>query len=734
MSNSMPWVLGIASSHNGAACLLHGPELVVAIQEERLLRFKRAEHPARFPSLSVEYCLKQGGITADKLSAVVLCATAPTRNNMDEDIFLNTQLRVAYNHIQSFLIPHHFGHAVALHALSGMSSSGILIIDGNGSPWDELLESERAVIIPGQIETANRPNRTVPREIVSLYLANEGVITPIEKHISSYVKDPPPAPGMAEFQSLGDMYGFVGRQIFGSFFEGPGKVMGLAPYGKPVIPVEEFFRITSRGFEFQDTVRKRFVHDEHWPAHKEEYSDLAASVQNALETAVLTLAERMRREHEDLCYAGGVALNSVANERIVRECGFRDAFIMPAAEDSGTAIGAAYYGLWQLCGYIKRERQHLDNMGRTYSEAEINSAIQQLPGLVCSRSSRVLEETADLLAQGKILGWFQHGSEVGPRALGQRSILCDPRPPQMKDVLNQRVKFREGFRPFAPMILEEDVYEWFDVERPYGSSPFMLRVLPFRPEQASRVPAVVHVDGTGRVQTVSREAAPELHRLLTEFKKRTGVPLLLNTSFNIAGEPIVETPADALWCFLYTDMDACILGDNIVYAPRERDCVLDYPIVVSGAAFTLYGETAKGTVDFPLSPLHETDGRVLSAHLSRIEQLGRAAWTNKWLRLLAVVSTPWGQAIHGLPGGFMHILKLVDGRRTGREIYECVRKEAGYSPDSHNGNGELSKVTTTYTLAQFRRHIGLLKRIGAIGFKVEAARLVQPLRQEAVAV
>ncbi len=734
MSNSAPWVLGISSSHNGAACLLHGPELVVAIQEERLLRYKRAEHPARFPSLSVEYCLQQAGITADKLSAVVLCAAAPTRNNMDEDILLNPQLRVAHNRIQSFLIPHHLGHAVAVHALSGMSSSGILIIDGNGSPWDELLDSERAVILPGQIEAANRPDRTVPREIISLYLANEGVITPIEKHISSYLKAPSQRSGMAEFQSLGDMYGFVGKQIFGSFFEGPGKVMGLAPYGKPVIPAEEFLRITPRGFEFQDAVRRRFPHDEHWPARREEYADLAASVQNALETAVLSLAARMRRVHEDLGYAGGVALNSVANERIVRECGLRDVFIMPAAEDSGTAIGAAYYGLWQLCGYTRRERQQLDSMGRTYSQADVSSAIRKLPGLVSSRSSRVLEETADLLAEGKIVGWFQHGSEVGPRALGQRSILCDPRPPQMKDVLNQRVKFREGFRPFAPVILEEDVYEWFDVERPYGDSPFMLRVLPFRPEQASRVPAVVHVDGTGRVQTVSRKTAPEFHRLLTEFKKRTGIPILLNTSFNIAGEPIVETPTDALWCFLFTEMDACVLGDNIVFATREADCALDYPIVVSAPAFTMYGERIQGIVDFPLPPLHELDGHVLSAHLSRIEQLGRAAGVYKWLRLLAIVPTPWGQAIHGLSAGFMHILKLADGRRTGREIYECALKEAGYSSKSQNGNGEPARATATYTLAQFRKHIGLLKRIGAIEFKAEAARSEQPLRKEAIAV
>jgi len=727
----MPWVLGIASSHNGAACLLHGQELVVAIQEERLLRYKRAEHPARFPSLSVAYCLKQAGITPDKLDAVVLCATAPTKNNKDEDIFLNSQLQVGRTGVKTFQIPHHFGHAVAVHALSGMSSSSLLIVDGNGSPWDELLENEQAVILPGQLEAANRPERTIPREIISLYVAHEGVITPIEKHISSYMKNPSKAPGMAEFQSLGDMYGFVGRQIFGSFFEGPGKVMGLAPYGKPGIPIEEFIQITPQGFKFQDTVRKRFNHDEHWPARKEEYADLAASVQQALEAAILSLCSRLRREHENLCYAGGVALNSVANERIVRESGFQDVFIMPAAEDSGTAIGAAYYGLWQLCGYTKREQQKLDSMGRSYSGDEITAAIQQLPGLISTRSADVIEETADLLSHGKIVGWFQGGSELGPRALGHRSILCDPRSPDMKDILNHRVKFREGFRPFAPIVLVEDVYDWFEVEPPYGFSPFMLRVLPFRPEQASRVPAVVHVDGTGRVQTVSKDVSPDLHRLLSAFKKRTGIPILLNTSFNIAGEPIVETPADALWCFLYTDMDAVVLGDRIISTRREVDPALDYPLAIQAGAFAMYGEHTNKNIDFPLTALHDVDGMVMSAHLSRIEQLGLATRTYKWLRLLAIVGTPWGEAIHGLPSGLMHILKLVNNQRTGREIYKLLAQQAGYLPESQNGKTKES----SYTLSQFRRHIGLLKRIGAIGFKVEAALQTPPLLQrEAVAV
>src|SRR5258708_17337152 len=478
MFDSKPWILGIGSSHNGAACLLHGDDIVVAIQEERLLRCKRAEHPAAYPSIANAYCLQHAAITAAQLDAVVVCAAGQIKRER-EDVYLNGLLEVGRNRLKVFTIPHHLGQAVAVYMLSGMFATGVLVIAGNGSPWDELLELERAVIMPGQLDVFDRPDRTVPRENISLYTMNGGVVMPLEKYIASYVKNPPKLEGLEEFQSFGDMYGFIGKQMFGGAtqgfdLEGAGKVMGLAPYGRPVIPIEDFYRVTPRGFEFHDAIRQRFRHNDRWPAREREYSDLAASVQRALEEAVLLLCKRLRQANENLCYAGGVALNSVANERIVREAGFRDVFIMPAAEESGTAIGAAYYGFWQLCGYSRRTRQQLDSMGRSYREPEISAAIKQLPGLIPLKHSNVVEETAGLLSREKIVRWLQARSELGPRALGQRSILCDPRSADMKDILNQRVKFRERFRPFAPIVLEEDVYEWFDVDHPHGNSPFML--------------------------------------------------------------------------------------------------------------------------------------------------------------------------------------------------------------------------------------------------------------------
>ncbi len=407
---------------------------------------------------------------------------------------------------------------------------------------------------------------------------------------------------------------------------------------------------------------------------------------------------------EQLCYAGGVALNSVANERIVRESGLRPVFIMPAAEDSGTAVGAAFYGLWQLCGFAPRASQVRDSVGRSYKEEDITIAVQRTPGVVANRQAKIVETAVELLLDGKIVGWFQAGSELGPRSLGQRSILCDARRPEMKDVLNSRVKFREGFRPFAPIIRIEDVHDWFDVERELGYSPFMLRVLPFRPSRATEVPAVVHVDGTGRVQTATKEASPKLHQLLTLFKEATGVPLLLNTSLNIAGEPIVETPSDALWCLAFTDMDCCIVDEWLVSKKiREQgvDPVFDVPLTIGAHRIALVGER-RDDVLFGLTDSDEISERVYSVHSSRWADLEEYSNRNPWVRLRLSVYSRWGEVLHGLPAGFAKILELVNGKRTGRQIYiEVVAS---------------SSNTAVYTQAMFRRHLGLLRRIGAIRF------------------
>lgn len=680
-----------------------------------MLRKKRALHPAAFPSLAVAYCLEAAHITPEELDAVVVCSSTGVKN-AQEDVYLNSQLRVIHNNINVYTIPHHLGHAVAVYALSGFEKSSILIVDGSGSPWNELTPGEIAVIAPADLEAIrDSPGRLTWRETISLYSADRGRIQPLEKHISTYgavhntdTSKSPPQPGddtwvgMLQFESLGDMFGAVGRQIFGSFYDGPGKVMGLAPFGKPSIPVDEFYRLKSGRFEFVPEICKRFPYTERWPEHQHEYEDLAASVQQALEKAVLHLCSKFE-SRSYLCFAGGVALNSVANERIVREAGFDQVFIMPAAEDSGTAIGAAYYGLWQICGYMPIAQQAIDEAGRPYSNAEIASVIERTPGVALSHPLDVIEQAAELLSRGKIVGWFQGGSELGPRALGQRSILCDPRRPDMKDVLNSRVKFREGFRPFAPVVRQEDVCEWFDVPPKHNHSPFMLRVMPFREEKQSLLPAVVHIDGTGRVQTVAKDTAPRLHQLLTAFYNRTRVPMLLNTSFNVAGEPIVETPKDAVSCFLYTGMDCCILEDHLISKLPDVDPLLSFPLKLLSKWALLSCRVDKTTGEFD-TPRVEDSILIDSAQISRAAEMDVAIHRSYQPHIKLITRTPWGLASHILPSKMAHILRLVDGQRSGKDIFDQLLASGAM-------NRELS-------ISDFRKQLALLSRVGAIWFNI----------------
>src|SRR5262249_12759843 len=250
---------------------------------------------------------------------------------------------------------------------------------------------------------------------------------------------------------------------------------------------------------------------------------------------------------------------------------FRNIYIIPSAEDSGPAIGAAYYGLWQLTGKNTRRRLLHDAVGRVYSQSEILEAVRETPAVELVDSSDVIRDAADLLIEGKILGWFQGRSELGPRALGQRSIICDPRRPDGKEVLNERVKHREAFRPFALVVLLDEAENWFELDGVRPDSEFMLRVCQFKEDKKALVPAVVHVDGTGRIQTACKEANGPFFDLIVKFCEKTGVPIVLNTSFNIMGMPIIETPLDALLCLLSTGIDYCVLGNSIV---KKRDRIL----------------------------------------------------------------------------------------------------------------------------------------------------------------
>jgi carbamoyltransferase len=556
-ADKQPWVLGISASHNGAVCLLHGDEIVVAIQEERLSRFKRHRIYGSGPSLATSYCLNYAGLEPAQLDLVVLCVQGRVQDEV-HDIYCDPFLNLKANGTRTLTIPHHYGHAFSAFATSGFAESAILVVDGAGSPGSDFIAAEKALLNGHLAED--------PWETITLYYASGTQIVPLEKHVVDRGAWLRMYDGeMPSFGSLGGMFSAAAKQIFGESTEA-GKVMGLASYGEPSFAPGDFFDLDRGRFCFKDTVPLRFRHDRRWPDQAHEYEALAASVQGALEVALLQLTQRLRElcSSENLCYAGGVALNSIANERIIRESGYQNVYIMPAAEDSGPAVGAAYYGLWQLTRPNSRKRLRHDALGRTYTSAEVSAAFRDETSLTTVPSTDVIADAVELLYDGKIIGWFDGGAELGPRALGQRSILCDPRRSDAKEILSRRVKMREAFRPFAPAVLLEHAPEWFEFGGTSAESQFMLRVCEVKRARREEVPAVVHVDGTGRLQTLTQETNGRFYELVKRFYERTGVPILLNTSFNRMGEPIVETPRHAIDCLLNTGLDGCVFDDRVV--------------------------------------------------------------------------------------------------------------------------------------------------------------------------
>ena len=568
----LPWVVGAALSHNGAVCLMHGDEIVVAIQEERLTRSKRAWITDLRRSNALAYCLDTAGISIGDVDIVVQ-ATLGEGDRVVEALDLGPEFRG-----ESRLLPHHLAHAYGTFATSGFGDAVVLTIDGGGSTRKHL-GREFPDELTNAIRISPTPDPRREREILGVYHAVGTEIRCLEKHLGT--PGPNLVDGVSHPGSLGGLFTAAGSRIFHEGLNGAGKVMGLAPLGEPTIPVEQLVELDGEGrMTFPREVFEAYSRfEEPWPAHQKEYADLAGSVQRALEVALGEIWIRCADLglSENIVYAGGVALNSVANQMLVAGGRFRRHYIMPAAEDSGTAIGAAYHGLWSWTGENTAVRMVRDSLGRRYRDDEVEMASQSVRFMQLSRHEDSQGAAADALAAGRIVGWFEGGSELGPRALGHRSILCDPRRSDGKEVLNARVKHRESFRPFAPVILAEEVPKWCAVEGEDMESPFMLRVFDFREDVRSLVPAVVHVDGTGRVQTVTASDNPALHGLVSKFRDVTGVPIVLNTSFNVMGEPIVESPEDALWCLAFSGMDEVYFENFVVGKDPDFPGVLDLP-------------------------------------------------------------------------------------------------------------------------------------------------------------
>jgi carbamoyltransferase len=558
------YVLGLSCFyHDSAAALLRDGEIIAAAQEER---FTRKRHDSAFPARAVRYVLREAGITTGQLSAVgfydkpllkfermlsTYVATFPRSFPsfrkalpvwLHEKLWVPSIIRKELRPYKGPILfaEHHMSHAASAFLVSPFEEAAILTVDGVGE-WAT---------------------------------SSFGVGRGNDVELFKEIRFP---------HSLGLLYSaftyYLGFKVNSAEY----KVMGLAPYGTPIhydqvmkelvqLNADGSFKLNMKYFAFDAGLRMtnaRFDELFGGPPRQAETRltqrefDLAASVQKACEEVVLTMVRHIHSETglDRLCMAGGVALNCVANGRIIRETPMRELFVQPAAGDAGGAVGVAHYLYNTLEGEPRKPAWKNAYLGPEYSPAEIREYLDGIGVKYQEYEGRELTRaTAELLAAGNVIGWFQGRMEFGPRALGGRSILADPRDEKMRDTINMKIKFREGFRPFAPSVLADKSAEWFDMS---CESPYMLLVAQVH-EAKRQIPSVTHVDGSARIQTVTREQNALYYDLIEDFGALTGVPIIINTSFNVRGEPIVCTPHDAYTCFMRTNMDYLVVGPFVL--------------------------------------------------------------------------------------------------------------------------------------------------------------------------
>ena len=597
------YVLGISAFyHDSAACLIKDGEIIAAVQEER---FSRKKHDASFPHYAIRYCLKEAKISSNEINNVVFYE----KPFVKFERLLETYLAFAPKGFSSFY------KAIPVWIKDKLFQKSALIKElnttlGNGVNWKErLLFSEHhlshaaSAFYPSPFESAAVLTMDGVGEwtTTSLALGNGNSLKVIKE-----IKFP---------HSLGLLYSAFTYYIGFKVNSGEYKVMGLAPYGKPIytdlikeklISVAEdgSFQLNMSYFDYASGLtmtNKKFNKLFGGPPRTSETEinqhdmDIAASVQKVTEDIVIKIAKGIANETKErnLCLAGGVALNCVANGILLREKIFDNIWIQPAAGDAGGALGAAL-SAWHIHHNSARKVSANSDLmkgsylGPEFSDKEIESEL-----LACGASFKKLSEielvdqVASALVDKKAVGWMQGRMEFGPRALGGRSILADPRSPTMQKQLNLKVKYRESFRPFAPSVLSENISEWFEHEI---DSPYMMLVAYIKKDKRiktkesenllfgidklnvlrSSVPAITHVDYSSRIQSVHKNTNPQYHNLISKFKEKTGCPILVNTSFNVRGEPIICSPTDAFKCFMGTDLDLLAVG-NYLLLKKEQD-------------------------------------------------------------------------------------------------------------------------------------------------------------------
>lgn len=545
-----PLVLGINRTQDASVCLMQGSRLLWAIQKERLTRSKhdwgrlgdfRDHYGPRLPW------------PERPIEAVVECFSSDEEvrklAQYDEELGVTVKLAPACRRAH---ISHHLAHVYSVFHPSPFREAAVMVVDGQGSEVAGLTDHwSGAAYAPGNW-----------REVASFYRADRESVLCIGKQL--WDRDE------AQPAGLGTFYFLLTQALFPG--EGQeGKTMGLAPHGNPralglpplevasgQVRIPEAWRALLRE-------RERFVYGQPGVAFS-DCANLAAAGQRAFEDALIEVARWLHLETglPNLCFAGGTALNCSANERLLRETPFKAVFIPPAPGDAGTALGCALYGLTELARESCAYRWNRDDLGPVHDRHAIETALLDRDDLRIEHlpeQSALCERMLELLRGQRVLGLYQGGSEFGPRALGHRSILADPRHAHMREWINARVKGREWFRPLAPAVLEERAAAWFDLPVP---SPFMQFTAPVRPNVAAQVPAITHVDGSARLQTVGPDDDRLMRSLLTGFEARTGIPVLLNTSFNGKDEPIVETPHEALALFRRMPLHALAMPPFLV--------------------------------------------------------------------------------------------------------------------------------------------------------------------------
>lgn len=549
--------------HDSSACILKDGELLVALEEER---FTRNKHDVVFPQKSIEHCLKVANLSFDDIDHVAL-SFKPTLDLHKKIAFLfkhpskflkNFNLHILryywrYRTLnkwyketfknakkpQMHFVPHHQSHIAGSFFCSPYQEAALLSMDGSGE-W-----ATGSLGYGSGIDVTEFKRIFFPNSMGSIYEA-----------VTYFC-------GFKPSYDEGKTMGLAPMGNSAVFIEDVRKIINVAPDGDLLIDFE-YFDFDDGQFEYlsdkfiQTFGRRRLPHE----PFEQHHMNVAAAFQVRLEEIGLELCKilKAKTNADYLVVAGGVSLNSVMNGRIVRESGFKDLYVMPAAGDNGTSIGAAYY-VHNAILKNPRPSPHMNPyLGTEYSNEQIEFVLKECK-LSYVYHENIEQKTAELLHAGHILCWFQGRMEIGPRALGGRSIIADPTKKEMKDKINAQVKHREAYRPFAPSGIKEAAAEYFETK---VEDPFMLKVCMVKHDKVDILPAITHVDGSARLQTVDAATHPRYHKMISEFGKLSGVPVILNTSFNIMGEPIVESPYHAVRCFFSTGLDYLVIGNYVV--------------------------------------------------------------------------------------------------------------------------------------------------------------------------